>query len=442
MNAISKAIQTALHRALSVFDELLGDYPEHEFQVRLWDGTTWGHTATPRFTLVLKRPEAMRKLFLSPNEFSLGEAFIAGEFDVEGDIEAAFGLGDYLLSKKNGLGLLTSLSIETFEKLSPHSQDVADLPGPKLSGIVHSRRRDRAAIRYHYDLLPEFFALWLDPYMLYSSAYFTDDTDLDSAQERKLDYICKKLRLQTGDHLLDIGCGWGGLLVYAAKHFGVDALGITLSVRQAETARARIHDACLEKHCRVEVSDYRELELSQQFDKVVSIGMFEHVGKALLPEYFGRAWHLLRPGGVFLNSGIASVPSRIHKGPSFVDRYVFPDGELVPLGTSIAVAETTGFEVRDVESLREHYAMTLREWVRRLENHADEAKRLTDEVTYRIWRLYMAGSAHQFRLGDLNLYQILLAKPSHGDAGVPLTRTDWYCSEQSRASDPSTTRAQ
>ena len=330
------------------------------------------------------------------------------------------------------MGLIKSLSIETFDRLSPHTQRVIDLPAPELSGEVHSKRRDRAAIRYHYDLVPEFFALWLDPYMLYSSAYFTDDSDLDNAQERKLDYICRKLRLHAGDHLLDIGCGWGGLLVYAARHFGVEALGIPLSVRQAETARGCIHDARLEKHCRVEVCDYRELDLSQQFDKIVSIGMFEHVGKALLPEYFARAWQLLRPGGAFLNSGIASVHSRVHKGPSFEDRYVFPDGELVALGTSITVAETTGFEVRDVESLREHYAMTLHEWVRRLENHVDEAKRLTDEVTYRIWRLSMAGSAHQFRLGDLNLYQMLLAKPSHGNAGMPLTRSDWYRSQQSR----------
>jgi cyclopropane-fatty-acyl-phospholipid synthase len=230
MNAISKTIRTALHPTLSVFDKLLGDYPEHDFQVRLWDGTTWGWADTPRFTLVLKRPEAIRRLFLSPNEFSLGEAFIGGEFDVEGDIEAAFGLGDYLLSKKDGLGLIKSLSIESFDRLSPHTQGVTDLPAPELNGEVHSKRRDEAAIRYHYDLVPEFFALWLDPYMLYSSAYFADDSDLDHAQERKLDYICRKLRLHAGEPLLDIGCGWGGLLVYAASHFGVDALGITLSV--------------------------------------------------------------------------------------------------------------------------------------------------------------------------------------------------------------------
>lgn len=440
MKAISKAIQTALHPALSVLDELLGHCPEHDFQIRLWDGTTWGQTDSPKFTLVVKSPEAMRRLFLANNEFSLGESFVAGEFDVEGDIEAAFALGDYLLSKKDGLGFITSWSLGAFDKLSSQAtRGSNELPSTELSGAVHSKQRDRAAIRYHYDLVPEFFALWLDPYMIYSSAYFSDDSDLDRAQDRKLDYLCKKLRLQAGDHLLDIGCGWGGLLVYAARHFSVDALGITLSVRQAETARARIRDAGLEKHCRVEVCDYRELELSQQFDKIVSIGMFEHVGKALLSEYFGRAWHLLRPGGVFLNSGIAAVPSRVHKGPSFVDRYVFPDGELVSLGTSITAAETAGFEVRDVEGLREHYAMTLREWVRRLENRAAEATRLTDEVTYRIWRLYMAGSAYQFNLGDLNLYQLLMAKPLHGNAGIPLTRADWY-SEAAKTRDPSANR--
>jgi cyclopropane-fatty-acyl-phospholipid synthase len=265
--------------------------------------------------------------------------------------------------------------------------------------------------------------------MMYSCAYFAngDNPDLDEAQDSKLDYIAKKLRLQPGERLLDIGCGWGGLIVFVAKQYGVNAHGITLSLRQAEIARKRIHDAGLDGKCRVEVCDYRDIEAAKQFDKVVSIGMFEHVGEDLLPEYFGQVWRLLRAGGAFLNSGIASPPfGSKQDAPSFIDRYVFPDGELVQLNKSLGVAEETGFEVRDVESLREHYAMTLHEWVRRLEECSEKAQDITDEATYRIWRLYMAGSEHRFRSGSLNLYQMLLVKPLHGDSGMPLTRADWY----------------
>lgn len=285
------------------------------------------------------------------------------------------------------------------------------------------------AVRYHYDLPPEFFALWLDRHMMYSCAYFADGdrSDLDAAQEHKLEYICRKLRLRPGDQLLDIGCGWGGLIMYAAAQHGVHAHGITLSIRQGEVARKRIHDAGLDDRCRVEVCDYRDIECAQPFDKIVSLGMCEHVGKALLPEYFKRVWQLLRKGGVFLNSGIACAFSQSRRdAPSFVDRYVFPDGELVPVSNSLGAAEAVGFEVRDVESLREHYAITLRRWVRRLEAYADTARNVTDETTYRIWRLYMAGSAHQFRSGELNLYHVLLAKPRNGSSGMPLTRSDWY----------------
>ena len=397
MKALSKAIQKALYPTICKnLDELLRKYGKQDAQVRLWDGTTFGKTNRPTFTLVLQHPEALQQLLGPTNQLKLGEAYVAGDFDVEGDIEAAFDFGNYLLSREEAPRPHDGLKFALLNKLAIHEQSTSNEYTLDLHGPIHSKERDLQAIQYHYDLPPEFYALWLDPHMLYSCAYFSDGADLGKAQEQKLHYICKKLRLQRGDFLLDIGCGWGGLLVYAAKHFGVDALGITLSIRQAETARARIHEANLEKHCRVEVCDYRDLEPSLHFDKIVSVGMFEHVGEALLPEYFGRAWRLLRPGGVFLNSGISSVPSRAHHGPSFVDHYVFPDGELVPVGKTISIAEACGFEVRDVENLREHYAMTLHEWVHRLEANAEEAKRLTNEATYRIWRLYMAGSRMSF----------------------------------------------
>jgi cyclopropane-fatty-acyl-phospholipid synthase len=296
-----------------------------------------------------------------------------------------------------------------------------------MKGRLHSRSRDRRAVAFHYDISNDFYALWLDRRMIYSCAYFSDpEQDLDTAQERKLDYICRKLRLERGERFLDIGCGWGGLIIHAAGEYGVNALGITLSRPQAELANERIQRAGLSGRCSVKVLDYREIDEPAGFDKLASVGMFEHVGEALLPEYFRRAWLLLRPGGTFLNHGIACRPVSAARGESFMDRYVFPDGDLVPVSTTLRIAEMTGFEVRDVESLREHYALTLRRWVRRLEEHSDEARRFAGDLVYRVWRLYMSGAAYAFDTGRNNIYQTLLVKPDNGKSGLPLTRTDWY----------------
>lgn len=428
MGALAKSLfgETASLVSAEFLDALLADYPERNFQVRLWDGATWGAKRQPRFTLVLKHPGALRAMFLSPSELTLGEAYIYDDFDIEGDIEAAFDLAEYLLGQQRSLWESFDLN-ERLQKLPAVDHPRTGLRTTGLWGEVHSKDRDRQAISYHYDLPAEFYALWLDRHMVYSCAYFaTPEEDLDSAQERKLDYVCRKLRVRPGERLLDLGCGWGGLIMHAAAHCGVQAVGITLSVPQAEAARKRLREAGLNDRCRVEVSDYRDINHGQQYDKIVSVGMFEHVGEALLPEYFRRTWSLLRPGGVFLNHGIAYCATYHRRGPSFTDRYVFPDGEMVPISTSLRAAELSGFEVRDVESLREHYALTLHHWIRRLEAHAEEARRITDERTYRIWRLYMAGSAHGFRSGRLNVYQTLLAKPLHGPSGLPLTREDWY----------------
>jgi len=406
-------------------EALLADCPKRDFQVRFWDGTSWGAERQPRFTLVLKHPGALRAMFSRPSELTLGEAYVYDDFDIEGDIEAIFELADYLLQQERSFGTSFDLA-KRRQKLPVNNRAHKNREPANFRGSVHSRDRDRQAISYHYDLPADFYALWLDQRMVYSCAYFaTPKEDLDLAQERKLDYICRKLRLLRGDRLLDIGCGWGGLIMHAVAHYGVEAVGITLSVPQAKLAQQRLRESGLSDRCRVEVSDYRDMQLGQPYDKIVSVGMCEHVGEAFLPEYFSRAYELLRPGGVFLNHGIAYSSTYRRQGPSFSDRYVFPDADLVPINVTIRAAELSGFEVRDLESLREHYALTLHQWVRRLEAHAEEARRITDDRTYRIWRLYMAGSAHGFRTDRLNVYQTLLAKP-RGDSGLPLTREDWY----------------
>jgi cyclopropane-fatty-acyl-phospholipid synthase len=415
--------------ALQLLDDLLGGAGVRDVAVRLWEGTPWRppHCAgEPRVTLVLRDPGALRTMLETPSDLILGEMYIFDDLDVEGDIEAIFPAIDCLVERR--LGIADRLRYASLlRRLPPSGSARHDTHRTQLRGAPHSKQRDARAVRHHYDVSNEFFALWLDRRMMYSCAYFEQASNaLDQAQEQKLDYICRKLRLKEGERLLDIGCGWGGLILHAAEKYGAQALGITLSKPQAEVAEQRIREAGVADRCRVEVCDYRDLDGAGPFDKLVSVGMFEHVGEKLLPDYFRRAWCMLAPGGAFLNHGIARNLHHPDRGPSFIAQYVFPDSELVPISTVLRTAEDTGWEVRDLESLREHYAMTLRLWVQRLEQQATNARQVVDEVTYRIWRLYMAGAAHRFRTGWLNLYQALLVKPEHGNSRLPLTRVDWY----------------
>lgn len=260
-------------------------------------------------------------------------------------------------------------------------------------------------------------------------AYFeTEHDDIDTAQEQKLDYICRKLRLKAGERLLDIGCGWGGLIIHAVKHYGVEAVGITLSKSQAELANERIHAAGLQDKCRVAIRDYRDLEAAEQFDKLVSVGMFEHVGAERLKQYFGQAWKLLRPGGVFLNHGIADDINSPGTTSPFINRYVFPDGKVVRINTTLKMAEAAGFDVRDVENLREHYSLTLNRWVQRLNQNQARGIEMVGPVTFRVWQLYMAGARYGFENRLQSLFQVLLSKPDVNDAKLPLTRAEWYTS--------------
>ncbi len=427
----------AVESLRAILSRLFRDGKARDFAVRLWDGQVLPAEtdAGPRFTLVLTHPGALRRMFVPPGELTLAESYLRGDFDIEGDMIAAMGLTTHFVGLTARDWLYLARQVMALPATRPPREFVDGRRAAKLRGLRHSRERDRAAVTYHYDVGNDFYSLFLGKWMAYSCAYFpTEATDLDAAQEAKLEHICRKLRLQPGERLLDIGCGWGGLLVYAAQKYGVQAVGINLSEPQVAYAREWIDRAGVSDRARVEIRDYRDLNPDEPFDKIVSVGMFEHVGRAKLPEYFEAAYRVLRPGGLFLNHGIAAqfsnspgwIERALFQRGQFQQRYVFPDGELVPVSEALVVAEQAGFEVRDVESLREHYAHTLRHWVHNLEAHHEEAARLTDERTYRIWRMYMSAAAVGFDVGETNVFQALLSKSRHGKAEVPLTRADIY----------------
>lgn len=404
--------------------EIFGDAYLQEFGVAFWEGTRLPALGTERFVLCINHVGALRTAFSPPVDLNAGRAFAAGILDVDGDVEHAV---DVLLKAGSGISLPRSVALLRALRRLPKCE-LPRLREARLHGRVHSRERDRLAIGFHYDQPIEFYRTFLDKDMVYSCAYWDGVDTLDAAQSAKLDYTLDKLRLKAGERLLDIGCGWGALVVRAAERYGAHVLGITLSQMQYEEAQRRIAAALVGNRARVEVRDYRELR-GERFDKIVSVGMFEHVGRARLPEYFRAAYDALRPGGLFLNHGISdqSDGRRGGRASGFMERFVFPDGELVAVSDALRIAERCGFEVRDVESLREHYARTLRAWVAGLEAHRDAAVAVGGEEGYRTWRLYMAGSAQGFASGRLGIFQSLLAKPADGRVDLPPTRRGLYC---------------
>lgn len=430
----------ALGVARDVLTRLFGPPSSRPFAIRFWDGSTEGPGGTPPFTLILRTPRALRQMLLRANDRGLGEAYVRDDIDVEGDFEQAAGLTTIISERSPRLrsSLRLLLRLPTLQDRKAAGTTTAVPHAYSHVSPRHSRRRDAAAVRYHYDLGNEFYQLWLDRRMVYSCGYFPDGhEDLDAAQTAKLDLICRKLRLRPGERLLDIGCGWGALVMHAAEKYGVHATGVTLSREQLALARERIASSGLIRKCRIELCDYRDLPVTV-FDKIASIGMVEHVGRGMLATYFRHAYDHLAPGGLFLNHGIVQLSAaasairrwfdrRIRHRTSFIDSYVFPDGELVTPAEMLAPATVAGFEVRDVENLREHYALTLRHWVRRLEAHHEEAAASVGEPTYRIWRAYMAGSARAFASGGIAVIQALLARPDrNGVVHIPRTRADLY----------------
>jgi cyclopropane-fatty-acyl-phospholipid synthase len=426
----------AAPRLKGLFEQLLA--APLPVRIRAWDGSEAGPLGAP--TLVVRNRRALRRLMFKPGELGLARAWVAGDLEIDGDLYTA-------------LDLLAGLFWERGEDARTLAQALRDpdvrsavrglvkLVGPLLPpappreevrrrrGHLHTRHTDRRAISHHYDVGNDFYEIVLGPSMVYSCAYWpTPDSTLEQAQRDKLELVCRKLGLRPGLRLLDVGCGWGSMAIHAAREHGVSVVGITLSQEQAAYARKRVADEGLTDKVEIRVQDYRDVR-DGPYDAISSIGMAEHVGADRYLDYATDIHHLLEPGGRLLNHQIARRPQRDESSYSvddFIDRYVFPDGELQPIGVTVTQLERAGFEVRDVESIREHYALTLRRWVANLEADWARAVKLTSPGRARVWRLYMAASALSFERNRIGVNQVLAVKtPESGDAGMPLRSRTW-----------------
>lgn len=407
---------------------------ELPLRIRAWDGSESGPPGGP--ALVLRRRRALRRLLWAPNEVGLGRAFVSGDLTVDGDLYEALHSAKELLDAAGGRTITQRINRGEMLRLAWRLRLLGPPPAPpaeeirRLSGRQHSKNRDATAISHHYDVGNDFYRHVLGESMVYSCAYWThpDDPDygLADAQRDKCELICRKLQLRAGQRLLDVGCGWGSLVIHAAKEYGVRAVGVTLSVEQAEFARKRVAEEGLEELVEIRVQDYRDVT-DGTFDAIASVGMAEHVGTRTYRQYAETLFGLLVPEGRLLNHQITRRPEREDpNAPSFIQSYVFPDGELQTVGTVVNLLERANFEVRDVESLREHYARTLRAWVSNVEEHWAECVQLTSPGRARVWRLYMAACALAFEANRVSVHQVLAVKPSAaGESGMPVTRAAW-----------------
>ncbi|WP_405807995.1 cyclopropane-fatty-acyl-phospholipid synthase family protein [Streptomyces sp. NBC_00210] len=428
----------AAMRLITLAEELLGaPFP---VRVRAWDGSEAGPPGAP--VLVVRHRRALRRLLWRPGELGLARAWVAGEIDVDGDLYAALDLLAGIVWERAEQGEDTRA---VHPLRDPRLRAAARgllriggvLPPPpppveevrrRRGGPLHTKRRDKKAISHHYDVGNGFYELVLGPSMVYSCAYWTDGGTLEDAQRDKLDLVCRKLALKEGDRLLDVGCGWGSMAIHAAREYGVQVTGVTLSREQAAYARKRIAEEGLTDRIEIRVQDYRDVR-DGPFDAISSIGMAEHVGAVRYHEYATQLLSLLKPGGRLLNHQIARRPEKDESAyhvDEFIDRYVFPDGELAPVGSTVALLEQAGFEVRDLEAIREHYALTLRRWVANLEANWRQAVRHSSPGRARVWRLYMAACALSFERNRIGVNQILAVKtPDDGASGLPLRARDW-----------------
>lgn len=377
--------------------------------LELWNGRRVDMVESPRVHLKLKSAAAARVL-MKPTMDNLAQAYIEGAIDLDGPISDIVGIADQLADTSGEADKRAGLS--------------------QWLGRNHTRSSDRKAIQYHYDVSNEFYSLWLDPRMVYSCAYFrTGGEDLATAQVAKLDLICRKLKLLPDERLLDLGCGWGAMVMHAAKHYGVRAVGVTLSEQQCELATERVMAAGLQDRVEIRLQDYRDIN-DGPYDKISSIGMFEHVGLKNLGGYFKIIAKLLREGGVAMNHGITATDTDsrgVGRGVSeFIDRYVFPNGELPHVSLAIRELSGAGLELVDAESIRRHYALTCQHWSRRFEQALPRLREITDERQVRIWRIYLAGCALGFSRRWMNIYQLLVVKSGAETAGLPLTRDYMY----------------
>ncbi|MEU9385352.1 cyclopropane-fatty-acyl-phospholipid synthase family protein [Streptomyces sp. NPDC048279] len=424
----------AASRLRSVAEQVLG--VPLPVRLRAWDGSQAGPPDAP--AIVIRNRRALRYMLFKPGELGLARAWVAGDLDIEGDLYSALAVMSGLIWERGEDSRTLAQALRDPE-VRAAARELLRLAGPPLPpappreevrrrGHLHTRRSDKQAISHHYDVGNDFYEIVLGPSMVYSCAYWEQDGTLETAQRDKLELVCGKLGLRPGQRLLDVGCGWGSMAIHAAREHGVSVVGVTLSQEQAAYARKRVADEGLTDRVEIRVQDYRDVR-DGPYDAISSIGMAEHVGAEKYLEYARSLYALLKPGGRLLNHQIARRPQRdetAYHVDRFIDAYVFPDGELAPIGTTVTQLELAGFEVRDVESIREHYARTLRRWVVNLEADWARAVRLTSPGRARVWRLYMAASALAFERNRIGVNQVLAVRtPESGASGLPLRSRTW-----------------